>query len=315
MSLVSKNKMADEQIPARRNNTLRMRAAIIQGIREFFIERNYLEVETPLRIPAPAPESHIDAIPSDGWFLHTSPELCMKRLLAAGYSKIFQISKCFRDKERGSLHLPEFTLLEWYRAGIDYREMMNECEELMLSIAHSLDRGDAIRYQGTTIDLKKPWIRLSVKDAFDQYAPLSLERTMEDDRFEEIMVDHVEPHLVMEKPLFLYDYPISLASLARPKKSDPSFAERFEIYMGGLELANAFSELTDEEEQRARFTREREYRRRQGKAIYPSPEHFLDALHTMPDSAGIALGVDRLVMIFTDKDTIDDVVTFTPEDL
>ncbi|MBN2514424.1 MAG: EF-P lysine aminoacylase GenX [Deltaproteobacteria bacterium] len=307
--------MADEQIPARRNHTLRMRAGIIQGIREFFIERDYLEVETPLRIPAPAPESHIDAVPSDGWFLHTSPELCMKRLLAAGYSKIFQISKCFRDRERGSLHLPEFTLLEWYRAGIDYREMMNECEELMLFIAHSLDRGDTIRYQGTTIDVKKPWIRLSVKDAFDQYAPLSLEKTLENDCFDEIMVDHIEPRLPQGKPVFLYDYPISLASLARPKKSDPSVAERFEIYMGGLELANAFSELTDGEEQRARFSKELDYRRQQGKAMYPSPEHFLDALHNMPDSAGIALGVDRLVMIFSDNDTIDNVVTFTPEEL
>jgi len=292
-----------------------MRAGIIQVIRDFFIERDYLEVETPLRIPAPAPESHIDAIPSDGWFLHTSPELCMKRLLAAGYSKIFQISKCFRDRERGSLHLPEFTLLEWYRAGIDYREMMNECEELIVFIARSLDRGDTISYQGTTIDLKKPWIRLSVKDAFDRYAPLSLEKTLENKCFDEIMVDHIEFHLAQDKPVFLYDYPISLASLSRPKKSDPSVAERFEIYMGGLELANAFSELTDGEEQRARFSKEREYRRQQGKEMYPSPEHFLDALHTMPDSAGIALGVDRLVMIFTDKDTIDDVVSFTPEEL
>ena len=292
-----------------------MRAGIIQVIREFFIERDYLEVETPLRIPAPAPESNIDAIPSDGWFLHTSPELCMKRLLAAGYSKIFQISKCFRDRERGSLHLPEFTLLEWYQAGIDYREMMNECEELFVFIARSLDRGDTISYQGTTIDLKKPWIRLSVKDAFDRYAPLSLEKTLENDCFDEIMVDHIESHLAQDKPVFLYDYPIALASLSRPKKSDPSVAERFEIYMGGLELANAFSELTDGEEQRARFSKEREYRRQQGKETYPSPEHFLDALHTMPDSAGIALGVDRLVMIFTDKDTIDDVVTFTPEEL
>jgi lysyl-tRNA synthetase class 2 len=307
--------MSVEQIPARRNNTLRMRAGIIQGIREFFIEWDYLEVETPLRIPAPAPESHIEAIPSDGWFLHTSPELCMKRLLAAGYSKIFQISKCFRDRERGSLHLPEFTLLEWYRAGIDYREMMNECEELILFIALALHKGDTITYQGTTIDVKKPWIRLSVKEAFDRYAPLSLEKTLENDRFDEIMVDHIEPNLPQEKPVFLYDYPLSLASLARQKKSDPSVAERFEIYMGGLELANAFSELTDGDEQRARFSREREYRRQQGKATYPSPEHFLDALHTMPDSAGIALGVDRLVMIFTDKDTIDDVVTFTPEEL
>lgn len=307
--------MADEKIPARRNHTLRIRAGLIQGIRQYFIERDYLEVETPLRIPAPAPESHIDAIPSDGWFLHTSPELCMKRLLSAGYPKIFQISKCFRDRERGSLHLPEFTLLEWYRAGIDYREMMIECEELMLFVAHSLDMGDTIRYRGTAIDLKKPWVRLSVRDAFERYAPLSLEETLENDCFDEIMVDHIEPHLVQEKPVFLYDYPVSMASLARPKKSDPSVAERFEIYMGGLELANAFSELTDGEEQRTRFSKEQQYRRRQGKAVYPSPEPFLNALQNMPDSAGIALGVDRLVMIFTDSDTIDDVVTFTPEEL
>jgi lysyl-tRNA synthetase class 2 len=307
--------MVDEQIPARRKSTLRIRADIINGIRVFFTGRDYLEVETPLRIPAPAPESHIDAIRSDGWFLHTSPELCMKRLLAAGYPKVFQIAKCFRDRERGSIHLPEFTLLEWYRAGIDYREMMNECEDLILFIAHALHMGDRISYQGTTVDLKKPWIRLSVKDAFERYAPLSLEKVLENNCFDEIMVDHIEPCLKQQKPVFLYDYPISLASLARPKKNEPLVAERFEIYMGGLELANAFSELTDGEEQRARFAREREYRRRQGKSMYPSPERFLDSLHTMPDSAGIALGVDRLIMIFADKNTIDDVVTFTPEEL
>lgn len=301
--------------PPRKKDNLWTRARVIQGIRHFFIDRNYLEVETPVRIPAPAPETHIDAVPSGGWFLHTSPELCMKRMLAAGYPKIFQVAKCFRDKERGTHHLPEFTLLEWYRANIDYWEMMNECEDLILFVSRYLGLGERIRYRGREIYLEKPWIRLSVKEAFRQYSPVSLEKVLEDNHFDEAMVCHVEPNLACEKPVFLYDYPVSLGALARSKKDDPAVAERFEIYMGGLELVNAFSELTDVNEQRDRFSREQEYRRGLGKTTYPSPENFLDALHDMPDSAGIALGVDRLVMIFTDSDTIDDVVTFTMEEL
>jgi len=239
----------------------------------------------------------------------------MKRMLAAGYPKIFQVAKCFRDKERGTHHLPEFTLLEWYRADIDYWEMMNECEDLILFVSRYLGLGERIRYHGREIYLEKPWIRLSVKEAFRQYSPVSLEKALEDNYFDEAMVCHIEPNLSCEKPVFLYDYPVSLGALARSKKDDPAVAERFEIYMGGLELANAFSELTDVNEQRARFSREREYRRGLGKTTYSSPEKFLDALHDMPDSAGIALGVDRLVMIFTDSDTINDVVTFTMEEL
>lgn len=300
---------------ARNKDNLLTRAMIIQGIRHFFVDRDYLEVETPVRIPAPAPETYIDAVPSDSWFLHTSPELCMKRLLAAGYSKIFQITKCFRDKERGHHHLPEFTLLEWYRTGIDYREMMDECEDLFLFISQYLGMDEIVCYRDIKINLRKPWVRISVREAFERYSPLSIEKTMEDNRFDEIMVCHIEPHLICEKPVFLYDYPVSLGALARSKKDDPTVAERFEIYMGGLELANAFSELTDVDEQSARFMRERAHRRELGKITYPMPEIFLDALHNMPDSAGIALGVDRMIMIFTDSDTIDDVVAFTPEKL
>jgi len=307
--------MSEREVLARRKENLRLRARIIEVVRQYFNGRNYLEVETPLRIPAPAPESHIDAIPSRDWFLHTSPELCMKRLMAAGYHQIFQISKCFRDGERGSNHLPEFTMLEWYRAGIDYCELMNECEALVLFIAQSLEMGDRITYQGRTIDLRRPWQRLTIDEAFTRFSPVSINEALESGCFDEVMVMHVEPGIFGEKPAFLYDYPLSLASLARKKKEDPTVAERFEMYIGGLELANAFSELTDAEEQRLRFSEERECRRGSGKTVYPSPEKFLNELGYMPDAAGIALGVDRLVMLFTDRPVIDDVVAFTQEDL
>jgi lysyl-tRNA synthetase class 2 len=298
-----------------RKEALTIRAEMIRAIRRFFMERDYLEIETPLRVPTLAPESHIDAISSDGWFLHTSPELCMKRLLSAGFHRIFQISHCFRKGERGRLHIDEFTLLEWYRAGIDYLDMMEECEDLFLSVAEELGFGKTIEYQGRVIDLTKPWERISVKEAFQRYSSLSPEKAIEEGRFDEIMVTEIEPNLGKKKPTFLYDYPLSLGSLARKKKKDPSVAERFEIYAGALELANAFSELTDTGEQRKRFQKEDEFRRRSGKTAYPVPEKFLDALSRMPESSGIALGVDRLVMIFTGSASIDEVVAFTPEEL
>lgn len=300
---------------ARKENALRIRAEMIRGIRRFFTEKDYLEVETPSRIPGPAPESHIDAIPSDGWFLHTSPELCMKRLLAAGYARIFQITRCFRSEERGSLHIPEFTLLEWYRSGIDYQRMMEECEELIVCVARSLGYGDKINYRGKEIDIRLPWSRISVKEAFRCYSSVSMGKALADDRFDEVMVQEIEPNLDGGKPVFLYDYPVELGSLARVKETDPEVAERFELYMGGLELANAFSELTDAAEQRARFEKEQQNRSESGKALYPMPEKFLAEMPDMPESSGIALGVDRLAMIFTDSASIDDVVAFTPESL
>ena len=301
---------------ARKRNVLYIRAAMIQAIRGFFIDRNYLEVETPSRIPGPAPEYHIDAIPSDGWYLHTSPELCMKRLLAAGYPRIFQIARCFRGGERGSLHVPEFTLLEWYKSGIDYRRMMEDCEELIVHVALSLGHEGKISYRGKEIDMQTPWERISVRDAFRLYSPVSMEKALENNRFDEIMVSEIESRLVeTKKPVFLYDYPVVLGALARVKKADPGVAERFELYMGGLELANAFSELTDAAEQRARFEEEQKNRRESGKAPYPMPEKFLSELTNMPESSGIALGADRLAMILTDSASIDDVVAFTPEEL
>jgi lysyl-tRNA synthetase class 2 len=294
---------------------LQRRAAMIRAIRGFFDDRGYLEVETPIRIPSPAPEAHIDAPSSGDWFLQTSPELCMKRLIAAEYPRIYQISKCFREGERGRLHLPEFTMLEWYCRGADCRALMQECEDLVLAVARALDMRETLDYQGMTIALAPPWERLSVTDAFAKYASLSLREALEKDRFDEIMAGEIEPRFGDGRPVFLYDYPAAHGALARTKASDPFLVERFELYLGGLELANAFAELTDEREQRSRFEQALRFRLAGGKAVYPMPEAFLMSLRHMPDTAGIALGVDRLAMLLADSDAIDGVVAFPPESL
>jgi elongation factor P--(R)-beta-lysine ligase len=317
MSPGSKNRFFPEEQKrlANRKNHLWLRARLIHEIRRFFLERNYLEVETPLLIPAPPPEVHIDVIRAGDLYLHPSPELCMKRLLSAGYSRIFQISKCFRNEERGSLHLPEFTLLEWYRTGIDYRILMQECEALIVSVSKGIGIGDRVDYGGKAIDLSPPWERISVAEAFSHYASLNMETAFKKGCFDEVMVQEIEPNLGVTKPTLLYDYPAPLASLARLKPDNPEFAERFEIYISGLELANGFSELTDPQEQRARFEKDQLKRRQTGKEVYPTAEKFLKSLEYMPEAAGIALGVDRLAMIFSDSPKIDDVVSFTPEEL
>ena len=304
-----------EQRPDAKKSHLWLRARTIQAIRLFFSDKGYLEVETPHLIPAPAPELHIDAVAVGRAFLHTSPELCMKRLLSAGYPKLFQICRCFRNGERGESHLPEFTVLEWYRAGIDYRELMDEVEEMIPFVSHRLGFGESVEFQGHGVDLKRPWHRISVREAFQRYASVSMESSMKSGGFDEAMVQEIEPNLGTPKPTFLHDYPASLGALARLKRDDPAYAERFELYIAGLEVANAFSELTDVREQRERFEREREKRRVQGKTVYPLPEKFLRSLHHMPQAAGIALGVDRLVMLFADQPRIDQVVSFTPEEL
>jgi lysyl-tRNA synthetase class 2 len=286
---------------------------MVQSIRAFFLDRHFLEVETPLLVSSLPPEVHINPIIAGDGFLHTSPEICMKRLLAAGYTRIFQISKCFRLGERGDHHLPEFTLLEWYRTGIDYKVLMEECEELVLWISQALGKGDKFHYQDSILDFRRPWDRISVKEAFHRFASLTMDAALDQGCFDEIMVKEIEPRLGAIRPAFLYDYPASLAALAR--LNSENFAERVEIYIGGMELANGFSELTDAQEQRARFERDLKKRKDLGKKIYPLPEKFLASLEQMPDAAGMALGVDRLAMIFTDSTLIDNVVPFTPEEV
>lgn len=239
----------------------------------------------------------------------------MKRLMAAGYARIFQICRCFRQKERGSKHLPEMTLLEWYTAGHNYFNMMEQCEELVQFVAGRAGCENFLVYQGNRIDLASPWPRMSVRDAFEKYSSVSMETALIQDRFDPIMAFDIEPNLGYGKPVFLYDYPASVAALAKLKPENFSLAERFELYISGMELCNAFSELTDPVEQRKRFASEQKKRRQSGLQPYPLPEKFLEALQYMPEASGSALGVDRLVMIFADTTRIDDVVAFTPEEL
>jgi len=303
----------DNFLLVRKADVLQLRARLIQSIRIFFIRHNFLEVETPLRIPAPAPEEHIEAIPSADWFLQTSPELCMKRLLAAGYPLIFQICKCFRAAERGDKHLPEFTMLEWYVAGFDYQQLMDQCEAMLITVLKDMGHTQDITWQNNKINLTHPWERITVEDAFLKYAPVSCTEALDQDKFDEILVEYIEPHLGKDLPTFIYDYPAGLAALAKLKDSDANFAERFELYIGGVELANGFTELTDAREQRQRFEKALRLRAQKKMMPYPQPTKFLSELAAMPAAAGIALGIDRLTMIMTGSDRIDDVITFTPE--
>ena len=296
-------------------SNLQRRARIIDAVRAFFAESGFLEIETPLRIPAPAPEIHIDAQESGDWFLQTSPELNMKRLLAAGYEKTFQICRCFRKAERGGRHLPEMTLLEWYAAGLDYSDLMVQCEQLIGFVAARLDIGPRLVYQGQAVDLTPPWDRLTVAEAFTRFGGMTAEQAIQEACFDTIMGIDIEPQLGIKRPLFLYDYPVQCGALARRKPVDPSVAERFELYIAGMELCNAFSELTDPQEQRMRFDADNRARAANGKTVYPIAEPFLQALANMPPAAGNALGLDRLVMLFSDAASIDEVVAFTPEEL
>jgi len=293
---------------------LKRRAKVLAAVRRFFAKEGFLEVETPNRIPAPAPEAHIEAEPSGSWYLHTSPELCMKRLLAAGYGRIWQLCKCYRRSERGRRHLPEMTLLEWYAAGWDYNAMMASTRDLVRAVMDDACGGSLV-CRGRRIDLEGPWQELTVAEAFRLHAEVSPEQALADGRFDEVMGLVIEPRLGWERPVFLKDYPAELACLARLKKDDPAVAERFELYIAGLELCNGFSELTDAAEQRERFAAEQEARKAAGKAVYPPAEPFLRALEDMPPAAGNALGIDRLVMLACDADAIDQVVAFVPEEL
>ncbi|MFH0879024.1 MAG: EF-P lysine aminoacylase EpmA [Lentisphaerota bacterium] len=290
---------------------LEKRALILRAIRRFFEERNFLEVETPIRIPSPPPEVHIDAEPSGGLFLRSSPELHMKRMLAAGYPRIFQMGACFRQGEFGVHHNPEYTMLEWYRADADYTDILLDAKALILFVAQEVLGGVELSRKGGKIDLGPVWERLTVSQAFIQFAGWDPVAAFDADRFDLDLVEKVEPALPKNVPVVLADYPAPTAALARRKPGQPEISERWELYIAGVELANAYSELTDPDEQEIRFTSWNEQRSAMGKEAYPIDQLFLEALRSgMPPSGGIALGVDRLVMLLTGAPTLDEVLPF-----
>jgi len=296
---------------ARKRANLEQRARIVHTIRAFFVDNGFVEVSTPHRIPVNAPEAHIDPEPSGDWQLHTSPELCMKRLLAAGFERIFQICPCWRQGEHGRRHLPEFTLLEWYRLGAGYRQLMTDCRDLFARLVPD----GRLLWQGQTVDLAAPWEELTVDEAFRRHAGIGVRKALAADRFEELLVTKIEPRLGIGRPTLLYDYPVELGALARVKPGRPDVAERFELYIAGMELANGFSELTDATEQRHRFLADLATRQAAGKPAADLPEPFLHDLEQLDSAAGIALGVDRLLMLLLDVDDIAEVVAFPPEAL
>lgn len=297
-------------------SALILRAQVVQTIRQFFVERGFLEVETPLLIPANAPEEYIDPVPALPWQLQTSPEICMKRLLCRGHRRIFQISHCWRAAERGTRHLTEFTMLEWYRADADYRDLMDDCVGLLRQVAQQCTTDGRFSSFSKKIEPGAKWEHISVQEAFSRFAQADALGSAENGLFDELLVSRIEPALEhFAVPVILADYPAQLAALSRIKADDPRFAERFELYLAGLELANGFSELNDPQEQRLRFEEANRQRQAAGRSVLPLPERFLDELSAMPPSAGIALGVDRLVMLAAGAETIDEVVAFRPEEL
>lgn len=291
--------------------TLEIRSRVLRAVRDFFDGAGFVEVDTPVRVPVPALETHIDATPSGKAWLRTSPELHMKRLLAAGLPRLFQMGPCFREQECGSRHNPEFTLLEWYRADADYLDILRDAERLVRSVFSALGHPSAFTFQGQAVDVSAPWLRVTVRNAFRTWAGWDPVADWDADRFDADLLARVEPALPRDRPCVLMDYPAPAAALARLKPGDDAVAERWEVYIGGHEIANAYSELCDAAAQRARFEAAAAMRRRLGRVAYPLDEPFLQALEQgLPPCAGIALGIDRLVMLACDKTDIADVRPF-----
>lgn len=328
-----------------RRAKLEQRASVIRSIRSHFDGQGFLEVQTPALQVSPGLEPHLQAFSTElkdptgnrteRRYLHTSPEFAMKKLLTAGLERIYQISLVYRNRERSHTHHPEFSMLEWYRAREPYTLLMEDCENLLQACAEAAGGRKVFTWQGMNCDPFQPFERLTVQDAFLRYAETDLLATIDhalkptpqglreacgklgvptaaddswEDLFFRIFLERIEPKLGIGCPVILYDYPVSMAALSRPKKDAPHLAERFELYVCGLELANAFGELTDPVAQRLRFESDMEKKERLYGERYPLDEDFLSALAEMPEASGIALGVDRLVMLATGASHIEDVL-------
>jgi elongation factor P--(R)-beta-lysine ligase len=324
---------------------LAARNAVTRSIRAWFDEQGFTEVETGILQISPGNETHLHAPRTelshiDGGratrYLRTSPEFAAKKLLAAGEQKIFEFARVFRDRERGDLHLPEFTMLEWYRADAAYDAVMADCVVLIAHAAQATGIGQ-FSFRGRMADpFVDPEI-LTVAEAFERFAEIDLLSTItngegdrdrlaaaghqrvritEDDTwsdiFSKVLVEYVEPHLGQGRLTVLFEYPVPEAALARAKPSDPRVAERFEVYACGVELANGFGELTDAAEQRHRFTLAMDEKQRRYGERYPLDEDFLEAVAQMPPASGVALGFDRLVMLASGALRVDQVVWTPP---
>lgn len=298
----------------RKQKRLQQRARILREVRTFFDARQFLEVETPIVVPSPGLDVHLSApevtTPLGTLYLSTSPEYQMKRLLAGGLERIYQVTKCFRNDEIGERHQPEFTMLEWYRAYDDVDSVMRDTEQLVASVATMVGGQPVLQTSRGPIDVAPPWPRMTVREAVGRFARLDVKDLLADEeRFYRVMVEQVEPALADFGALFLTEYPASMASLARKKPEDPSVAERFEAYVGGVELCNGFGELTDAAEQRERLRENQAERQARGLPVYPIDERFLRALDEgIPPSGGNALGLDRLVMLALGAEHIEDVI-------
>lgn len=323
---------------------LYVRNAVKSSVQVFFADADFLEVETPAIQICPGMEPHLKAfevkldsplIESTSRYLHTSPEFAMKKLLVGGLSKIFQFARVFRNNESSSTHHPEFTMLEWYRAGVNYESLVEDCNKI-LKVAAEFSSDGLFHYLDKICDPRKTWQRITVADAFKQFAMIDLWSSLEDptrpdreifakqaagvgikietndswdDIFFRVFLERIERNIGIDAPTILFEYPAHMAALSRLKPGDERVAERFELYVCGLELANAFSELTDKSTQRLRFEQESALKKRLYNIEYPIDEDFLAALdYGMPESAGIALGFDRLVMLTTGADSIEDVL-------
>jgi lysyl-tRNA synthetase class 2 len=321
---------------------LRERGRIAGVLRDWFAAREFVEVETPILQISPGNETHLHAFATEmigpggdrhPLYLRTSPEFACKKMLAAGEQRIFEFARVFRNRERGALHHPEFTLLEWYRAGEGYEVLMEDCAAL-LKIAAQVTGTARFSFRGREADPAAPPERLTVAAAFSEYAGIDLLATLQDgegdrgmlanaaniagvafgaddnwgDIFSRVMAERIEPQLGNGRATILCEYPITQAALARPKGDDPRLAERFELYVCGVELANAFGELTDAAEQRTRFEAAMAEKARIYGERYPLDEDFLAALTHMPPASGIALGFDRLVMLAAGAQRIEQVL-------
>ena len=330
---------------ARRRPYLLQRNRIVAAVRRWFAARDFLEVDAAALQVSPGNEAHLHAFATEAvstagdrhpLYLHTSPEFAMKKLLVAGEERIFSLGHVFRNRERGALHHPEFTMLEWYRAHEEYDLVMQDAAELVRLAAETTERRVA-SFRGRTCDLTLWPERVSVAEAFREYAGIDLLATVGPDEtdcdglagscreagiriaaddtwsdiFSRVLVEKIEPRLGEGRPTLLDRYPVAEAALARRSGDDPRLAERFELYACGVELANGFGELTDPAEQRRRFEAEMAEKARVYGERYPLDEEFLAALAAMPPASGVALGLDRLVMLATGADRIEDVI-WTP---